>query len=706
MIKNTIFVILTSLLLVPIASAISANCGLINVDYNNEITLNAGESGSFTVTVFNQGVTTQRISASAQCNPVQLECSISGISSDTLLGAGEQKVFTLDVQAHSAGSFPIPAEFRAGPSSPTCTSNLQFNANVLDARTGNIPPITVSIDPVDYQNARQGDKVEFTLSVKNNLNKKLFTTISSKGTNPFESSTSLTASNIALESGETKFVTISITLPPGTPGGRYNWIYNVDAGRGSNYNVDMPVEVIVDGPTLDLQLLGSPVQDVCTVVSGGQSVSIPLSIENNAEVTGPFELSIDGTRTAQNIVTVSEPRFTLQNGEEKQFNIVISPHARTPIDTYSYKLKGRYQGFTFLDRSFCFKIQGVESAVVNASRNIVIERMRLSTTVINITNTGTVRDEYALGINPSGDSLLTEIQPATFTLNPSQMQEVTLSFTSSLTTALGQRTIEMLLDAQNYSKNIDLNATIYSTGKTGESLLSIISEREVSLPSGIAKALEVTVENVGSDVLTDVEVTLKDVDVNWYETESKTILPGEAEVFEVVVTIPSTTNEQQIETSVVATSGFEFVEKPLTIIITNVMFDFVIHEIIENKNSNGETTSVDLIINLTNNGRSTATQIAPLISDLDYIYFQTPESVTLEQGQQAQVRVTLKPANRNTDERDVSLQFAAQEGVSNTRSTNIPSLTIAQSGITFKIAVILILLIGIVAVLAKTEGKI
>ncbi|MDP3742385.1 MAG: hypothetical protein Q8R15_03660, partial [Candidatus Micrarchaeota archaeon] len=62
----------TLLLLVTATSAVSTTCGLINIDYNNALTLDTNTGGSFTVTLFNQGTTTQRISASAQCEPSQL----------------------------------------------------------------------------------------------------------------------------------------------------------------------------------------------------------------------------------------------------------------------------------------------------------------------------------------------------------------------------------------------------------------------------------------------------------------------------------------------------------------------------------------------------------------------------------------------------------------------------------------------------------
>ena len=127
---------------------------------------------------------------------------------------------------------------------------------------------------------------------------------------------------------------------------------------------------------------------------------------------------------------------------------------------------------------------------------------------------------------------------------------------------------------------------------------------------------------------------------------------------------------------------------------------------IENKAVNGETTSVDLIAILTNNGESTATQISPLITDVNYIYTQIPSNVTLAAGESAPVRVHLEPARQDTANQTIILQFASSEGVSQTRNVLVPALTITNSGnLTTKLAAILILLIAIVAVMARTQKQ-
>ena len=99
------------------ADAVSTDCGLVNLDYNNNLVIATGETGSFTINVFNRGTTTEHISASAQCNPLELRCSYSGISDSTLLAPGQRIAVRLNVEAMSAsGAFDIPGEFRAGPS--------------------------------------------------------------------------------------------------------------------------------------------------------------------------------------------------------------------------------------------------------------------------------------------------------------------------------------------------------------------------------------------------------------------------------------------------------------------------------------------------------------------------------------------------------------------------------------------------------------
>ncbi|MDP3742609.1 MAG: hypothetical protein Q8R15_04805, partial [Candidatus Micrarchaeota archaeon] len=636
-----------------------------------------------------------------------LSCSLSGISSNTLLAPGEQKTFSLNIESTaSSGSFVIPLEVRAGPSEPSCTTSLTLTANVVSSQSGSVQSLTSWITPTDSQNARPSDSVEYTIGLKNNLDKKIFASISSQSTNPFESSTTLSASNVALEGGETKYVYVTVRLPPGTPGGTYQWIYNVDAGNCCN-NLDLPVSITVDGSPLNVQLRGSPVQTQCTAVRAGSSVSIPMSLFNNGDVTGPFDLSIQGSSNVKNIASVTEPRLTVLNGEEKPFQVQISPSSHTAIDTYTYKLRGTYNGFIFLDKNFCFSVQGVQSASISAPSNIVIERTRLTNTQVNLTNIGTTTDTYALSVAPTEDVTVL-MQPSSFTLTPGQTQVVSVAISSDLSTPLGERTLSLRLDADNYSRNIDLNATVYATGRRGESLLRVTAPTELTFVKGITKSFEVTIENIGTNVLRDVYLTLAGVNQEWYTADNRTLLPGGSEVFTITLTIPESYSAQQLDVNLTATSSGEVISEPITFTATNVVFDFTVLEITENRQANGETTSVDLITIVTNNGASPATQVTPLITDVNYIYTQFPTSLTLAPGENNQVRIHLEPARRDTVNQTIALQFAAAEGVSGTHSVSIPALTIANNSgnLTMKLAAILILLIAIVAVMAKTQNKI
>src|SRR3989344_6369619 len=102
---NVKYAFLTLFIFTVYASALSTTCGLVNIDYNNDLTLNAGEQGSFTLTAFNRGTATQRISASAQCDPLQLQCSFTGISDSTILAPSEQRTFSLNVKPLQSGTY-------------------------------------------------------------------------------------------------------------------------------------------------------------------------------------------------------------------------------------------------------------------------------------------------------------------------------------------------------------------------------------------------------------------------------------------------------------------------------------------------------------------------------------------------------------------------------------------------------------------------
>lgn len=692
-------------LFASLSSATSTQCGLLNIDYSDLETITQGSSGGFTFTVYNAGESTQRVSASAVCDSRQLECSFTGVGDSTLIAPAQTLRFSLNTQSvGAAGSYQIPVEIRGGiGGSTTCTASTPLTLEVQSSiSSAPSTPLTASITPDESVNARPGDAVIYTLTLTNNLNKRIYVSISSKGTNPFESTTSFSSSDVALEARQTKDVTVTVRLPPGTPGGAYLWIYYLDAGICCGYNFTLPVqEIRVQGPILNLQLLDAPLQDECTVVDAGQREEVEMALKNNGELTGPFTLAISGSRTVTNSVSISQTRVEPARGEQVPITLTIAPPLRTPLATYYYNLRGTYQGFTFLNRQFCFTVRGVETSSLQLPQQVIIERSRIATTTINITNNGSTTDEYALTPVQEGD-LAIQPQPTSFRLTPGQTQTVTLTITSDLTTELGERTLLLTLDAQNYSKEIELNATVAATGKVGESLLTVTVDREIYIAPGQSKVVQVAVENIGQSVQRDVTLEVEGLDSALFSSESQTILPGETVIFELSLTLLQGLN--QLPVNLTLQSGEEFVKTPLVLIASaTANFEFTVDEIIENRE--GEiTTSVDLLVTVRNAGLTPITQIGALINDVDYIYTQTPAGeFTLAGGESLQVRINVKPADRNVAAKNATLQFASAEGTSNPSTVVLPALTIPVTNLTWKAAIILLLLIGILLLLAKRD---
>ena len=706
--KITLATLLVLVAFVGLASAASAQCGLLNIDYVDQAAINQGGSGGFTVTVYNSGENTQRISASASCDNRELDCSFTGISDSTLVSPGERRTFSLDVQSTGpAGVYQINGELRAGVSGATCTTPLTFNLNVGQVNASAANPLNAWIEPNESQNARPGDTVQYTIGLRNNGNKRIYAAISSMGTNPFESSTSLSASDVALEAGQTKLVTVNVRLPAGTPGGSYSWIYKVDAGICCGYSTTLtPVQINVQGPLLNIELRNAPLQDECTAVHAGESQTFNPSLKNNGNVKGPFELAITGSATATRTVTISQSRVEVNRGEETPFTLTIAPSARTPIGLYFYKLRGTYQGFTFLNRQLCFNVVGVETTRVAVPEEFTIEREHLSTTTINVTNNGTVADEYALTPEQMDTTdLVVNLQPNTFSLSPGQTQTVTVTITSDLETALGERNLTIQLDAQNYSSNIELPAQVVASGKVGESLMEVTVDREIYAPPGASKVFQVSVENKARHVLRDVSITIEGLDASQFSAESQSIFPADTTTFDVTINLPANA-ASQTPVNITVRSGEEFVKIPAVIFASaTANLVFTISQVIENKNSNDEVTSVDLLISVTNNGQTPVNNIVGIIDDNAYIYSQIPTELNLQPGETSQVRINVKAASGDTQNQDISLHLASEAGSTSPQSISLPALTVQPTNLTWKAVAILLLLIGIGLLIARRQNQ-
>jgi len=712
--KHIIATLAVLMAFVGLASAASAQCGLLNIDYVDQAAIAQGGSGGFTITAYNSGESTQRISASAYCDNRELDCSFAGISDDsTLVAPGERKTFSLDVQSTGpAGIYQINGELRAGVSAATCTTPLTFNLNVgqtnASGSSAGINPLNAWIEPNESVNARPSDTVQYTIGLRNNGNKRIYAAISSMGTNPFESSTSLSASDVALEAGQTKLVTVAVHLPAGTPGGSYSWIYKVDAGICCGYSTTLtPIQINVQGPLLNIELRNAPLQDECTAVHAGESQTFNPSLKNNGNVNGPFDLTISGSATATRTVTISQTRIEIKHGEETPFTLTIAPSVRTPIGIYFYKLRGTYQGFTFLNRQLCFNVVGVETTRVAVPEEFTIEREHLSTTTINITNNGTVADEYALTPEQMDTSdMVVNLQPNSFSLTPGQTQTITVTVTSDLETALGERNLTIRLDAQNYSSNIELSAKVVASGKVGESLMEVTVDREIYAPPGASKVFQVSVENKARHILRDVSITIEssDLDASQYSAEPQSIFPGDTATFDVTVNLP-TNAASQTPVNITVRSGEEFVKIPAVLFASaTANLAFTIFQVIENKNSNDEVTSVNLLINVTNNGQTTVNSIVGIIDDNAYIYSQIPTELSLQPGETSQVRINVKAAGGDTQNKDVALHFASQAGSTQAQSISLPALTVQPTNLTWKAVAILLLLIGIGLLIARRQN--
>jgi len=675
-----------------------------------------GVTAVYDVVVRNTGIATQTIRASAQCDAA-LSCSFEDIPFPTNLLPGQSAAFhfTVSTTDAEAKSYFIPLELRGGTLESPCIEDVDEEGSQLGVflnvmaptPTPSLPPITARLSPTEAQTVIPGEAAEYSLVLSNNLGSRVYASITTDGTNPFEATTFYSASQVALEPGEAKTVSIRVTIPPGTPGATYSWAFLVRGSPGSYSDLAFPVSLQVYAKGVALSLLGGPYPTDCIETRAGEEVRLEMYLRNDGESSGPFQASVEGTTAVQSITRLSQDIVELRRGEQAPITLEIAPTRATVLDTYSATLVIKSGGFEVLRRSFCFKVTGLEQIEVLKPSSSVVLRARTTSIPFRVRNTGSVAEEIAFSWEPLQEIGEVLVQPSTMSLSPSESKEAQLVITTSMATPLRDFVVPIQLHAaeSNYTLAVGFNASVYSSNASNESLLSISWPPLQAAVEGM-KTVKVRVSNNGGERLEQVRLMIEGIPRAWYAVDyPRPISSGGYAEFVVTLTPPAdSVGVRPIK--FFAWSGREAVKQDAELEVTPYVEGLSAREVARTEKSKGKIVSeVDLTLRVTNNAGERIENIAPtLFADdvLQYNYDSRPATVSLNPGESADIKMTVRP-NKQTEARSLSIQLASDAGKSVPSSVQVPAMTaavVAGAQPPWKVITILVLLVVIFAVYA------
>lgn len=703
----------TILTLIFLTSAASLQCNFVGVNFEPSLEGNTTTVVNFALDFSNTGLAQEVINLHAQC-PSGVECSFD--SSSFNLPSGQNAVKHFYVNSQTAGNFEIPLQ--VSTISQNCQTSVSANiknSNALNSQNSNAgDALSVKLTGDSPVNARPGDSVKYEFELKNNLNKKIFVALKN-GLNPFKDSTFFEFNDVELLAGQTKIVTARIVVPPGSPGGQFTANLVIDAQDCCSQKLEYPVVVTVHGPKISLDLLNGPSTSQCIKLNRGEEAKLNFSIRNNEELNGPFKFVIANDEPKL-LITTTTGTFSLDANEQLDSSIVIKSSNTTTLDTYKYTLEGKYNQFTFLQREYCVDIVGYSNVEITNVDKSKLTRGSLETLRFNITNTGNVEDEFVFTLPIYARFTSLEVETPKVTLAPGQTKTITLVLGTDIFTPLGAFKLPIRVDSkkQGQSKVFQLNLTFYSSSTPGSSLIDLVlQDSQLRVVPGDTKHFTFYASNFAEEKLRNAQVTISGIPSDWTSSQIIDLDAGESKEIIVSVTVPKSENRQSIPiqltlTAKTANGQEETITRDANLLLPSSDLAFVIQGTLENRNFNGEVTSVTLNLIVTNNGQKTLTDLTPaLLANQDnYLLSFKADQTQLVPGQSTQVQVTITPKT-STDSANVELQFESGEVEGQSKTILLPAMTISTgSGTILKIVAIFFLLIGISYLLAKEQNQI
>ncbi len=696
---------LAFLALLVMASWGTASCAFLQVESLPNASAIVGVPVSFPVSLKNQGANVQPVYLSAQ-SPAGVSVSFD-VSSYTLT-SGEQKTFNVLVDTHGApaGIYRIPLEIAADEGIGSCYQYVNLTLNL----SANVTPAAPSLDAVDVRlesdSGRiyyQGETAKFDVVITNNYDEEVIAALDAPD-DVFSASTVLSETSVRIPAHSSHQIPVSITLPPGVPGGAYSIVLRVRINTACCIQeFSLPTTLTVFGKRTQLTFLREPLE--CIPVRQGQSASVELGIQNDGETEGPFSMELTGEAAATQNAQLQISQLELQPGERTFFNLTFTPTDLTTTDTYTVILNGKYLDFTLHQRSICYTVEGTKDLEITKPVKTEIQRCATASLPLTLRNTGTLSDRYALQPGTlKGVSTLAD--PKTqFTLGPGEKRDVRVILGASCNAPLGTQSLPVRIYSSESTRTEVLPVTVLPNASK-ELFLKIDFPANVHGIEGRPMEFTVSVANALSGPAQDTRVSILGIPENWAEVEgAKTIKSGATATFKVRI-YPESAGT--FDLGIVAASGLERSQKTMRVNVEPQVKELGYTYALDFAGAQPPVSEVRLELTVTNRGNIelkgiTAGTVAP---DVNVVASESIDS--LLPGESKHLTAVLRPL-QDTVAQTIPLRLRSNEGASVTQSVDLPALKSGASQNAFefpwKIALIVVLLVLIFAMLGKQDER-
>ncbi|NYZ74961.1 carboxypeptidase regulatory-like domain-containing protein, partial [Candidatus Micrarchaeota archaeon] len=463
--------------------------------------------------------------------------SVSG-PSYLVLGPLESRIITGTIthDADLAGATAASVNINSG----SCVANVVVP---LCLNSG----ITLSAND-EVKSALPGTKACYGFTVRNRGPSETRVQLSATG----DFSSSFDIERILLASQESRKFTYCVDVPEEALGQHDFVVRASSASNDANASVRLSV-LRTDG-------ISSDFTGCQTLQADNAAIYEAITLSNSGQ-TGDYHVEVEGAGMPISI-TQSEI-YNFQAGSERTVYATIRPAELGEGRENHATLTVTKDGKMFLQQDLCFRVQGTFDAFVQLARpHVTVQKGQSTAVLLQIHNTGTATDSYAVTVTPPFNSIT--LNPSELQLHPKEDSLVELLIAPLENTPEGEYVVPIQVYSQDYDPTFDylikeelLRVTVTGTPRS-DALNFTVNVSDVEFQKTASDLVAAFVISVTNNEIEAANLTLDlaDVPEGWtYE-----IQPAKATL---------NYSETKNFTAVLHTNGAELADHTVTVSLSN-----------------------------------------------------------------------------------------------------------------------------------------
>jgi len=633
------------------APLVLAQCPYLDVSLVQTAQAQTGVNAVYPITLTNTGINSQLVSLSASCD-YPLECSFAQ-SPYTTLAPTQSALFQLEAKSALAGSFQIPLSISAG-TNENCDSKA-LSLAVSQAPVQESDPFELFFTPTSNQSGRPGDELAYGIRITNNRNTKIYVRLASEGF--FSGATRFSASDVEVEGGQEKTVSIKISIPPGTPSNRYAQAFTarVTNNDGAQFFYSFPTQIFVYSEKLQLVLQNEPLK--CAIAPHNEETKIRLKVRNDGEIEGPFDVELNAGAQASQALSVTPEILEVKQGDSQEILISINPKPSTILDVYGYEFVLSYNGIPVFLRDYCFEVFAKTGFAIKTQQEYSVSKGQVGVLLpFEIFNNGSITQNFAIEISPPRE-LLVKPEPASFSLAAGERKQANLVVTPSRNMKNGKIKLPVVVRTSSIAKAYSFNLTILAAGQSSGDGLEV-GQESLRAFAGLETKVFLTVKNGFGKLLRNAHVSFEGIPESWIAAQQIDLPANSVQGILLTFNIPSSEKQDAKTITARIDAGGESVEKQMVLYVEKpfARLEMQMKQSSLREENGKRTLFITLIVS--NTGEKPLTGVKAMLPT-GYV-LATQQPLNLQPGQSAEVTVSID----NPPSENIPIWLESQEGTS------------------------------------------